>query len=437
MAFSTIVMAITIANIVGSFCSIFGAGFITITYLILPIKRHFRHALIMNLAIADLISALNNTVSGMWRVVHREDLPKSPGCTASGFIEQLSIQATDTSILAIAIVTVWSLTRETMIHETLPRRVTFLMCAATWVLPITTAFVALGRGSYVPVSGNWCWLPATPKYYRYVLMHGWRFLFIFAEIIMYTYLHFYLRRRFAALMYQKLSTATSGTATTSEPLTSPNYLPREFPRDDPEEIAPDDTRQIIQNLDTEQDVKTGIARVRTEAWIQEQLYKTPKSEKGMTTIASVPPTPGIPESRFPPEKYPPQPPPKRLKLRFSFNHPFAHRGIEDKDLDDHEQDQRKSRLAIDSEARSRRVRRVLLLNAYPAMYILLWIPGIANRLVEASGKSSHVTQFLQASTQFIGLANAITYGWNERVGLQLKDRIREWRESSTVREISA
>ncbi|KAF3914140.1 hypothetical protein AA313_de0207954 [Arthrobotrys entomopaga] len=436
MAFSTIVMAITIANMIGSFSSIFGAGFITITYLILPIKRHFRHALIMNLAIADLISALNNTVSGMWRVVHREDLPKGPGCTASGFIEQLSIQATDTSIFAIAIVTVWSLTRETMIHETLPRWITFLVCASTWVLPIITAFVALGRASYGPVSGNWCWLPARPTYYRYVLMHGWRFLFIIAEIIMYTYLHFYLRRRFAALMYQKLSTATSGTVTTSEPITSPNFLPREFPCGDIDGVAPEDTRQIIENLDTEQDLETGITRVRTEIWVQEQIPKPPISEKGTTTVASVPPTLGIPESRFPPENHPPQPPLKRHKLRFSFNHPFAHRGVEDKDLGDHE-GQRKSRLAIDSEARSRRVRRVLLLNAYPAMYILLWIPGIANRLIEASGNSSRVTQFLQSSTQFIGLANAITYGWNERVGLQLKERISEWRESSTIREISA
>ncbi|EPS45036.1 hypothetical protein H072_999 [Dactylellina haptotyla CBS 200.50] len=389
---------------------------------------------------------MNNSVSGMWRIIHRRDIPPSPGCTASGFIEQLSIQATDTSIFAIAVVTVWSLTRETMLRETLPRLTTFLMCASTWILPISTAFTALGMHKYTTVSGNWCWLSVKPTYYRYVLMHGWRFAFIIGEILMYTYLHIYLRRRFASFVVSnKLSTATSATLCGSEPLTSPTFQPKEFTQGNIDDVAPDDNTVPIRISDgdrekdrRERDLEAGITRARTESWVQEaQSRKASKADKETTTeITAVLPTPQqetIPESRFPPENYPPQPAPKRHKLRFSFNHPFAHRGAEDNDLDDHEIDPRKARLAMDSEARSRRVRRVLLLNAYPAMYILLWIPGIANRLVEATGHSSHVTQFLQASTQFIGLANAITYGWNERVVRQLKERIAEWRDPSPIR----
>jgi hypothetical protein len=71
------------------------------------------------------------------------------------------------------------------------------------------------------------------------------------------------------------------------------------------------------------------------------------------------------------------------------------------------------------------VEKVLLLNAYPLLYIILWIPGLSNRLVEASGHSSTALQVLQSTTQFIGLANAFTFGWNERVAQQLKRKFRK------------
>ena len=67
------------------------------------------------------------------------------------------------------------------------------------------------------------------------------------------------------------------------------------------------------------------------------------------------------------------------------------------------------------------VKRTLLLNAYPIAYILLWIPGIANRFAEASGHTSRALAIMQCSTQFVGLANAITYGINERVLEQLRE----------------
>jgi hypothetical protein len=56
------------------------------------------------------------------------------------------------------------------------------------------------------------------------------------------------------------------------------------------------------------------------------------------------------------------------------------------------------------------------------MYIILWIPGIANRIIEATGLtgvSARTLGILQAPTQFMGFANAITYSvnliWRERV----------------------
>jgi len=53
-----------------------------------------------------------------------------------------------------------------------------------------------------------------------------------------------------------------------------------------------------------------------------------------------------------------------------------------------------------------KIQRILLLNAYPIGYVLLWIPGIANRFVELGGGKSRTLAIAQASTQFVGLANA-------------------------------
>ncbi len=68
--------------------------------------------------------------------------------------------------------------------------------------------------------------------------------------------------------------------------------------------------------------------------------------------------------------------------------------------------------------------KILLLNAYRVAYIVLWIPGLCNWLVEASGYTSKVLQILQASTQFVGFANALTYGWNESVAKSIREMVR-------------
>ena len=98
--------------------------------------------------------------------------------------------------------------------------------------------------------------------------------------------------------------------------------------------------------------------------------------------------------------------------------------------------------------RERRIQKLLLFNAYPIGYILLWIPGILNRLLELGGGSSRALAIAQSSTQFVGLANALVYGYNERIwGLarawwrdrkerqrmekQRKRDLRMWREAES------
>ena len=80
--------------------------------------------------------------------------------------------------------------------------------------------------------------------------------------------------------------------------------------------------------------------------------------------------------------------------------------------------------AVDTRRREteKRIKRAFLLNAYPIMYIILWIPALLNRFVDASGHRSRALTIMQCSTQFVGLANAITYGMNEKILTKLRER---------------
>lgn len=52
MALRDFELALAITNLVGSALSAMGSGFIILCYIFLPMKKHYRHPLIMNLAIA-------------------------------------------------------------------------------------------------------------------------------------------------------------------------------------------------------------------------------------------------------------------------------------------------------------------------------------------------------------------------------------------------
>lgn len=71
------------------------------------------------------------------------------------------------------------------------------------------------------------------------------------------------------------------------------------------------------------------------------------------------------------------------------------------------------------QSKQQEIQKVLLLNAYPIAYVILWLPGIINRIVELSGTQSRTLQILQSASQFVGLANAVTYGYNEGIKRQM------------------
>jgi hypothetical protein len=61
------------------------------------------------------------------------------------------------------------------------------------------------------------------------------------------------------------------------------------------------------------------------------------------------------------------------------------------------------------------LRKIRVLQIYPILYVILWLPGIASRISEAIGYHLKVLELLQASTQFIGLANAIAFELTRRM----------------------
>ncbi|KAK0439980.1 G protein-coupled glucose receptor regulating Gpa2-domain-containing protein [Desarmillaria tabescens] len=346
-------LVLALTNFVGSVLSAIGSGFIILCYAFLPVKRHYRHLLILNLAIADFINGMNNGISGAV-ILATGPLTRSRACIANGFIGRLSVQATDTSIWAIAIVTVVIVTAsyESWLGDSKKDIKWFvaIVCACAWVMPLITSFVALGKGYYTNVSGNWCWLTSEPTYLRYVLTHAWRFLFTFIEIGLYAYLYIHLRRRI-----------------TSMTVTSPRTA-------------------LLPQTNLSQDARTAplsIDAVRMQAhMIRTQHHECRNSIVDISVQLPIPSAATTTISR-----------PSTL-------------------------------ITSPPEDRYKHISKILLLNAYPIAYVVLWIPGLCNRLVEASGHSSRVLQITQASTQFIGFANALTYGWNENVARSMREMLK-------------
>ncbi|KAK2459262.1 hypothetical protein APHAL10511_008739, partial [Amanita phalloides] len=189
---SPVSTAITAVTAACSILSLIGSGFILLCYTVLPLDHHFRHILILNLAISDFLNSLNNTAAGLYILSHMKGLDPGPACIFNGFVGQVTVQATDCAILAITITTVYVITQRGPISTVPPGgwqlgRIV-LLCCAIWALPFFTGFLALGMGWYAPATGDWCWINAKPVYLRYVLTHGWRFLFIIIEISLYIYL---------------------------------------------------------------------------------------------------------------------------------------------------------------------------------------------------------------------------------------------------------
>jgi hypothetical protein len=107
---STISTAITIVTAIASVMSVIGSGFILVCYTILPLDYHFRHVLILNLAISgeelsylflsclmnelvDFLNSLNNSIAGLYILSNRTgSMRYGPACVLNGLVGQITVQ---------------------------------------------------------------------------------------------------------------------------------------------------------------------------------------------------------------------------------------------------------------------------------------------------------------------------------------------------------
>lgn len=297
------------------------------------------------------------------------------------------------------------------------------ICLSICILPLITSIIPTFMGEMQPVGGNWCWIATNRSDLRYTMAHGWRIFGIFSTIATYIYIWVYLRRR--------LGFKARGTIQPQiDVRASNNVTCLSF-------ISP--TRNGFQVMDNEE-------------------YELDPFERAQPDIT------GTNSATFLEEEQPPRSPRNdgiieinlELGQRTQVNPSRAQRGVvrhrptaleSGADLTILEDSSNSS--AAPSRARQSQhtqisvlqtsasefhmrpnadqveleIKRMLLLNAYPFMYVLLWMPGLVNRLMEASGNpnSKTINVALQAPTQFIGLANALTYGFNH----YLRDRLND------------
>ncbi|KAH6979453.1 Alpha/Beta hydrolase protein [Fusarium venenatum] len=142
--------------------------------------------------VTEFTNTLNNSVSGII-FIKTGQLKAGTPCVINGFIGQLSVSASDFSVLAISVTTLLTVTRYLYIPTTSKTRKT-LICGAIWIMPLITSLIPTIVGEMEPVGGNWCWISSTRSDLRYGLTHGWRFFIIFITIVIYIYIWIYLRR---------------------------------------------------------------------------------------------------------------------------------------------------------------------------------------------------------------------------------------------------
>ncbi|VUC29226.1 unnamed protein product [Clonostachys rosea] len=346
---------VAIPTLVGSWLSFLASTTAIVLQIVRPPRRHFRHALIINLLVSDAMNTLSNAVSGSIFLAQGQmpggETKPDAACIANAYINQLSVQTIDFNILVISITVLLTVLKTDRVAN-LSTRFQALLCIAAWVPALITSNIALALNGFGYVSGNWCWIRADRLDLRYSLTHGWRLFIFFATFLIYTYIYIHLKRVFRRIrsVATELSEASynSSIAEGSYTQNSDNH---QVPQPDSFPLV--DGPQVIRT----ESARGQISRLAASSQPQAGTVKSFHSKSLM-------------------------PPPPNLS-------------------------------------------KMLLLNGYPIAYIILWIPGIANRLTESlNGASPRWLKALQASTQFIGLVNAMTYGISEQMRQKAWKKIR-------------
>lgn len=347
---------------------------------------------------ADWMNSLNNTISGAVALHRRneaEPLGPGPACTANAYIGQFSVQAIDFGILVISLSVLLTVRQPRFMIEP-PWWQMLAVCSIPWIPPIITckrtdvvllgikadpfsATVGLAKNAYGPVSGNWCWITANHFSMRYSLTHGWRIAIFIGTIAIYTYIYIYLVRAYGRLGVG--SSSGGGTYGTAENETVLCDVPTENKH-----------IRVHSSITTTIEPETDHVPLR-QTWGKTGTIR--EEEVGDSGSAS-----GGGSTR------------EEEHSRFSY--------VGTRPVNNQHINITSTTLTAQARARKQALRKMLLLNGYPILYVILWIPGIANRIAEAFGTSPVWLRALQASTQLVGLANALTYAYNEQLLMRIR-----------------
>lgn len=329
------------------------------------------------------------------------------------------MQAADFSILSIAIVTLLTITRTTYLPAaSTAKKVT--ICLSVWVIPVITAITATSLNAMGPVSGNWCWIMSTRTDLRYALTHGWRIAIIFCTVAIYVFVWWFMHRHFRSLVstddsskngswmsrrrgFKKMKDGMGDEDQDTELSTMSKSRISRVVGDDWELSAPE--AAYVGTTEIHRDIEEGGRR------------KTRPRRDSIDSISSASDHDDDIEDDVNKRVRVNVPPPRQRDE--AGNGPSKFDGLNTTDTTMSEFPTRRQTRRMERE-----IKRMLLLNAYPVMYVLLWIPGLVNRFMEATGNTSNsrVLAALQASSQFVGLANALTYGFNAK----LRRKVRQW-----------
>lgn len=279
-----------------------------------------------------------------------------------------------------------------------------LICLSIWVVPtctskkavyfsktlVTTAGIyAWIRGYYGPVSGNWCWIEKRFRQQRYTLNHGWRFAIFFITLCTYVFVFIYMSRR---LKPQNLSNLSSSIPDTLD------YDKIQYGRDDAVLAGCGSTPRIsMDNRLAEGDatITEDAKRYRRRSSFS---FSRPLHVDTTTRTAY---NPALIKTTSPGDDS--HPPPAETFILVDLKRSQSSTTVMPQCPP-----QRPKASRVDRE-----IWKMLFLNMYPVTYLILWIPGITNRIAEAMGHDVRALVIMQSSTQYIGLVNACIYLYKE------------------------
>ncbi|TGO63145.1 hypothetical protein BCON_0015g00740 [Botryotinia convoluta] len=167
-------------------------------YWFVRMRRSFRHDLIMLLIQSDMFKALWFMVFPIVIFLHGPVADDSKFCQISGFFLALGIEASDTSVLMVAVHTALyifkprSSSGEGGLYPY--RRIAYTI----WIVfPLLTASLAFVNNHEAYVGqGTYCYLPVRPFWYRLALSWIPRYIIFITIVTVYVSIYFYVRFRF-------------------------------------------------------------------------------------------------------------------------------------------------------------------------------------------------------------------------------------------------